>query len=71
MQLPSIEIVQGIAAVTEITTEQLLLWSIDFERQKKLIKTLKAENELLRAKLDERVQVDLSQLPALCRKQAG
>jgi hypothetical protein len=42
---------QGSAVMTEVSYEQLFMWSIERVRQQKLIAALKAENEILRARL--------------------
>lgn len=50
-----------------------LKWSIKFVRQQKLIAALKAENSLLRAKLNDRAQFDIAadqELPSILRRQA-
>jgi hypothetical protein len=40
-----------VAAVTEVTLEQLLTWSIERERHLKQITALKSDNALLEARL--------------------
>ena len=55
------------------TIETLLHASVEIAKQRQLIATLMQENELLRQRLSDRTDFDLSadSTPALCRKEAG
>ena len=59
--------------VTLLTIESLLHANVEIAKQRQLIATLIQENELLRQRLGDRTDFDLSAdpTPALCRKQAG
>jgi hypothetical protein len=55
------------------TIETLLHASVEIAKQRQLIATLIQEKELLRQRLGDRTDIDLSadSTPALCRKEAG